>query len=207
LPRLEGSRIAFGVLGGRARLSAKGNDLQQILLDLNGEAGFAMSGGHISNLSLEIIGLDVGEALGFLIGRDRQVPIRCAVADFKIERGKMESRTFVFDTTDTAILGGGLIDLNKQTIDFTLRPRPKDVSLLSVRAPIRVTGSLFKPDFQPDMSAVVRGGAALLLGALALPAAIIPLIETGPGKDSDCRALISQVEKRSGKIPEASGAP
>jgi hypothetical protein len=120
----------------------------------------------------------------------------------------MESRIFVFDTTDTAILGDGTIDLDKQTINFTLRPRPKDVSLLSVRAPLHLTGSLLKPDVQPDIGAMVaRGGAALLFGALALPAAIIPLIETGPGKDSDCRALISLVEKRSGTIPGASGAP
>lgn len=43
--------------------------------------------------------------------------------------------------------------------------------------------------------------AAVLLGVLALPAAIIPLIETGPGKDSDCRALIVQVAKRTGASP------
>lgn len=208
LPRLEGARAGFGAVGGRARVSAQGNGLQDMLSSLDGEAGFAMSGGQISNLALELIGLDAGEALRFLIGRDRQVAIRCAVADFKIERGKMESRTFVFDTTDTAILGEGMIDLGKKTIDFTLRPRPKDVSLLSLRAPIHLTGSLLKPDMQPDIGAMVaRGGAALLLGALALPAAIIPLIETGPGQDSDCRALINRVEKRSGPIPGASGRP
>ncbi|MBW8306144.1 MAG: AsmA family protein [Thiobacillus sp.] len=201
LPRLEGERAGFGALGGRARVSATGNRPQAMLASLAGEAGFAMSGGQISNLALELIGLDAGEALRFLIGRDRQVAIRCAVADFAIKQGTMEARTFVFDTTDTAILGGGMIDLGKQTIDFTLRPRPKDVSFLSIRAPIHVTGSLLKPDFQPDMRAVIRGGAAVLLGVLALPAAIIPLIETGPGKDSDCGALISQVEKHTGATP------
>jgi hypothetical protein len=207
LPRLEGERAGFGAVGGRAKVSAQGNGPRAMLASLDGEAGFAMSGGQMSNLALELLGLDAGEALRFLIGRDRQVAIRCAVADFAIRHGTMETRTFVFDTTDTAILGGGTIDLDQRTIDFTLRPRPKDMSFLSIRAPIHVTGSLLKPDFQPDMSAVIRGGAAVLLGALALPAAIIPLIETGPGQDSDCRALIDQVEKRSGPIPEASGRP
>jgi hypothetical protein len=207
LPRL-GERAGFGAIGGRANISAQGNDLQDILSSLDGEAGLAMSGGHISNLSLELVGLDAGEALRFLLGRDREVAIRCAVADFSIERGKMESRTFVFDTTDTAILGEGTIDLGKKTIDFTLRPRPKDISLLSARSPIHLTGSLLKPDVQPDIGAMAaRGGAAVLLGALALPAAIIPLIETGPGKDSDCAALINLVEKRSGPIPVVSGRP
>jgi hypothetical protein len=208
LPRLEGERAGFGSLGGRARLSAKGNGPQEILSSLDGETGFAMSGGRISNLAIELVGLDAGEALRFLIGRDRQVAIRCAVADFKIDQGKMESRTFVFDTTDTAIEGDGTIDLGERTINFTLRPRPKDMSLLSVRAPIHLTGSLPKPRIRPDIGAVAaKGGAALLLGALALPAAIIPLIETGPGQDSDCRTLISLVEKHAGPIPGVSGRP
>lgn len=201
LPRLQGERAGFGALGGRAKVSATGNRPQAMLASLEGEAGFAMSGGQISNLALELVGLDAGEALRFLIGRDPQVAIRCAVADFAIKNGTMEARTLVFDTTDTVILGGGTIDLEEQTIDLILRPRPKDVSFLSIRAPLHVTGSLLKPDIQPDMSAVIRGGAAVLLGVLALPAAIIPLIETGPGQDSDCRALIDQVEKRTGASP------
>jgi AsmA family protein len=206
LPKLEGERAGFGALGGRARLSGKGNGPQEMLSSLDGEAGFAMSGGRMSNLLLEIIGLDAGEALRFLIGRDRQVPIRCAVADFEIKKGQMKSRIFVFDTTDTTILGDGTINLGSRTIDFTLRPRPKDMSLLSARVPIHLTGKLAKPDVKPDIAAIAaRGGAALLLGAVALPAAIVPLIETGPGKDSDCRVLIGLVEKRSGTIPEASG--
>jgi hypothetical protein len=81
-------------------------------------------------------------------------------------------------------------------------------SALAARSPIHLKGTFTKPDVQPDMGAIAaRGGAALVLGTLALPAAIVALIETGPGKDSDCRALINAVEKRSGPIPEASGHP
>jgi uncharacterized protein involved in outer membrane biogenesis len=206
LPKLEGKRAGFGALGGRAKLSAKGNRPQEMLSTLEGGAGFAMSGGHMSNLLLEIIGLDAGEALGFLMGHDRQVPIRCAVADFEIKKGEMESRTFVFDTTDTTILGDGTIDLAERTIDLTLRPRPKDASVLAARSPIHLKGKLTKPDVEADVgSLAARGGAALLLGAIVLPAAILPLIETGPGKDGDCRELIRLVERRAGPIPEASG--
>ena len=43
-----------------------------------------------------------------------------------------------------------------------------------------------------------RTGAAVLLGTLLTPlAAIIPLIETGPGKDSDCGELIASIGKNS----------
>jgi NAD(P)-dependent dehydrogenase (short-subunit alcohol dehydrogenase family) len=54
-------------------------------------------------------------------------------------------------------------------------------------------------DFTADES--VDEALREVMGVLALPAAILPLIETGPGKDSDCRALIDQVEKRTGASP------
>jgi hypothetical protein len=42
----------------------------------------------------------------------------------------------------------------------------------------------------------IRVGAAVVLGVLATPlAALIPLIETGPGEDSDCKALIASVKQ------------
>jgi len=42
----------------------------------------------------------------------------------------------------------------------------------------------------------IRAGAAVLLGVLATPlASLIPLIETGPGEDNDCRALIASAKQ------------
>ena len=79
---------------------------------------------------------------------------------------------------------------------------------LRFRAPIHLTRSLREPDVQPGLGAiVVRGGVALLFGTQALPATVVLLIETGPAKDSDCRALISLVGKRSGTNPGAFGRP
>jgi hypothetical protein len=64
---------------------------------------------------------------------------------------------------------------------------------LSARSPLNVTGTFKDPSFTPDVKALAaRGGAAVLLGTLLTPlAALIPLIEWGPGKDSDCSGLIA----------------
>src|SRR3546814_17242710 len=63
-----------------------------------------MSDGSFSNLMMELIGLDAAEALGFVLGEDRRIPIRCAVLDFAVADGVMQSRAVVLDTTDTNVL-------------------------------------------------------------------------------------------------------
>ena len=96
------------------------------------------------------------------------------------------------------------LSLKNETLNLTLRPQPKDMSILSLRAPLHVTGTFKKPQFKPDMGVIARrGGAALLLGALNPLAALIPLIETGPGKDSDCNTLLAHVNQTTGRAKKA----
>ena len=53
------------------------------------------------------------------------------------------------------------------------------------------------PAFGLDRPTVaVRAGAAVLLGLIDPPAAIIPLIETGPGTDAPCPDLVQSLEAR-----------
>jgi hypothetical protein len=64
-----------------------------------------------------------------------------------------------------------------------------------VRAPVRLHGSFRKADLQVDKSAALRGGAAIALGLVNPLAALLPLIETGPGEDSDCREVLAPVQR------------
>src|SRR5690606_40573891 len=115
------------------------------------------------------------------------VPVRCAVADFGVEDGLMSSRALAFNTTVAIIVGEGTINLQDESLDLLLRPRPKDRSSLALRWPLRVGGSFKDPSFRPDMKALgLRGAIALALGSIAPPAALLATFETGPGEDSDC---------------------
>jgi len=159
---------------------------------------------------LEVVGIDGGEIIKYLLGGDRNATIRCAVADFKVTDGVMKTNVFVFDTTDTNITGEGVINLQNETLDLRLIPLPKDKSILSIRSPLNAKGSFKNPDFAPDKGALAaRGGAALLLGALVNPlVALIPLIETGPGKNSDCQELIATATrdmKKAAKVDTSGG--
>ena len=195
-PKIQLTKTSVGHIGGRAKLAGEGSSIAKLLATSDGRIGLAMSGGRVSALLIEIIGIDGGEIIKFIFGGDKNIEIRCAAGEFAVKNGEMNTEVFVFDTVDTNVLGGGTISLKNETLNLTLRPQPKDVSILSLRAPLHVTGTFKKPEFKPDMGAMVRrGGTALLLGALNPLAALIPLIETGPGKDSDCKSLLAHVNQ------------
>lgn len=148
-----------------------------------------MGRGQLSNLVLELAGLDIAESLKFLVERDRTVPVRCAYADVAAENGVFAVRALALDTTDTVVFGEGSVSLRDETLALRLKPKPKDMSPISVRTPLRIRGTLAHPKVRPEMGPLaLRVLAAAALYALAPPAALLALIETGPGKDTDCGA-------------------
>lgn len=186
-PAAELTRDSAGRIGGRVELQGRGNSIAQMLATSNGEVGLVMGRGRISNLLLELAGLDVAEALKFLLGKDRIVPLRCAHAQFAVQDGILQAQRLVFDTTDTVLYGEGSISLRDETLGLTIRPRPKDTSLLSLRSPLQVDGSFKDPDIHPKAGPLaLRGLAAAALYGIAPPAALLALIETGPGQDTRC---------------------
>ena len=189
LPKLvpKSAPESSGRIGGRIAITGRGNSVAALMATADGEVGVAMGPGRISNLTLELAGLDIAEALKFLIGKDKVVPVRCGFADFSVASGEMTTRAFAFDTTDTLLLADGTIDLGDESLDLLLRPRPKDSSPLSLRSPLRVRGTLMDPSIRPQGGPLVlRGAVAAALYALAPPAALLALVETGPGENADC---------------------
>ena len=186
-PDAELTKGSAGRIGGHIALAGRGNSVAQMLANSDGKAGLVMGKGRISNLLLELAGLDVAEALKFLLGKDRIIPLRCAHADFTVKDGVVTADQFVFDTTDTILFGEGTISLRDETLALTLKPRPKDRSIVSLRSPLEVDGTFKDPDIHPKAGPLaLRGLAAAALYLIAPPAALLALLETGPGEDSNC---------------------
>ena len=183
---------SVGRVGGSLNLSGSGNSVARMLATSNGDIGVTMGSGRISNLLLEFAGIDIAESLKFLITGDKTVPIRCAFADFGVKQGVMTTRHMAFDTTDTVIKGEGTISLRDERLDMRLKPLPKDHSLFSLRTPLLVNGTFKDPELRPEMKRLtLRGLAAAALATIAPPAALIPLFETGPGKNVDCGVALA----------------
>jgi uncharacterized protein involved in outer membrane biogenesis len=186
-PTAQLTQSAIGRVGGNASLTGTGNSVAGILGTADGEVMLGMGRGQVSNLLMELAGLDIAEALKFLLTKDRTVAVRCAFGDFAVENGVMQARTLAFDTTDTIIVGEGKVSLKDETLDLELRPRPKDRSILALRSPLVVDGTFKDPSFRPDFKRLgLRGATALALGSIAPPAALLATIEPGPGEDSAC---------------------
>lgn len=183
-----------GMFFGQILLDTTGNSIADMLGRGNGDITLLMDQGQISNLLVELAGLDVAESLGLLLTRDKSTRVRCIIGNFKVNQGIMKTAPFVIDTDDTNITIAGQIDLGKETADLRLNAHPKDVSLLSARVPVNIKGSLKSPDIAPDATRLAaKGAASAVLGALLTPAAaIIPWIDWGLGKDSACHMLIDK---------------
>jgi hypothetical protein len=113
-----------------------------------------------------------------------------------VQKGVAQANAFVFDTTVVNVSGSGTINLANEKMDLTLKPEPKDSGVGSLRTPLHIRGTFGQPDVGPDMGKLAaRSGGALLMGILNPLLAVLPLIEEGKGKDSNCAALIAQATK------------
>ncbi|MBS7456370.1 AsmA family protein [Coralloluteibacterium stylophorae] len=184
---------AAGRIAGDISLEGRGNSVAQMLGTSNGEVRLGMGSGHMSNLLLELAGLDVAQSVRYWLGRDREVTVRCAFADLEVEDGTASARALAFDTTDTLIVGSGSVNLSTEEIDLRVEPEPKDNTFLSVRTPIWIRGTMADPAIVPDAGGLARRGlAAAALGAIAPPAALLALLDFGGGENADC-----------GQVPDA----
>lgn len=203
-PTVAAMKTARGVAHGRARLAGTGTSVAGLLGSAEGRISLAIDRGSVSNVALELLGLDVGETLLLFATGDREVALRCAVADFGVRHGVAKSNVLVVDTDDTLVVGSGIVDLAGERLDLALYPRPKDASILAARSPLRVRGSLRNPQVTPDTTALATRGAAAALLALVNPLlALAPFIETGPGEDSDCARLLANAKRWSAAAPAA----
>lgn len=190
-PTVELTRNSLGQLNGDFDLAGSGNSVGGILASSNGKLALVVSGGQISRLLMEKAGLHIFEVVTLTLTGDRLVKLRCVVADFDIKQGKMQTDALVFDTEVTTLFGSGSIDLAHEQLDLMLDPRTKKTSPLALRSPLYVRGSFAKPIVGVDKGKVaIRAAGAVALGIVNPFLALIPLIDTGPGADSDCGQLV-----------------
>jgi uncharacterized protein involved in outer membrane biogenesis len=181
LRELVRTPTAFGKLDGNIALTGMGHSLMAFLASSNGDVSLSVAGGRLDSLIMELVGLDLGEAIVTALTTQKDtVKIRCFIADFIVSEGRMQTQAFVLDTSDTKINGEGLIDLGQQTLNLKLVPQAKDFSLFSAEAPLYIRGTFGQISASPKL------GEVLL--SLATP------IKPGQQEEADCQSLLEAVE-------------
>nr|WP_283949635.1 AsmA family protein [Limobrevibacterium gyesilva] len=182
-----------GVLGGEAQIDSTGKSLSDILVHGNGHLSLFMAGGNVSELIVDLSGLQIGNAALSALGFPDRAQIRCLVGDVVLTKGVLRTRTLMLDTTDHRTTVQGSVDLRTETIAAQLRTQAKHFTIGTLAAPIAITGTLKDPRFAPGAAELgARGAGALGLGLLFPPAALLPTIQLGIGEDNACVSLVRE---------------
>jgi uncharacterized protein involved in outer membrane biogenesis len=206
-PTVKQTQGSIGDLDGLVELAGTGDSVGKILGSASGKIGVYMDEGKISRFLMELVALDLWDVARVKMKGDEPIDIRCAIADFGVKDGVATTNAFVFDTAVVNISGAGTINLKTEEMNLELKPRPKDRGIASLRTPLHIRGTFSSPDVGPDMGKLAaKGGGAILLGILNPLLAILPLLEEGKGKDSNCAQLIAQAAKSAKKSSAAAGA-
>lgn len=194
LPTVAVNKNNIGQINGEFDLRGQGNSVGRMLASANGKVGLVVAGGEVSQLMLEKVGLHLWEILQLSLTGDKQVQLRCAVLGFDVRKGRMQADALVFDTAIATVIGTGSIDLGQETLALTLNQKTKVTSPLALTSPIYIRGSFSQPQVIVDKARVAsRALGALALGLVNPLLALMPLIDAGPGQDSDCGTLVQEV--------------
>ena len=193
LSRIMQATHAFkgqGLIGGQADLTTTGDSVASMLGRGNGGVTLIISGnGDISALLDDIAGLEFGNAVLSALGVPERAELRCFVADMPLKDGILSMKTFLLQTSEARSIGSGTIDLRNQTLHYSLTTRSTNFSVGSLPGPIDVTGKFASPTVRPGAEVVARAGAAVGLGVLFAPLAILPTVQLGVGKGACTDAL------------------
>lgn len=198
-PTLKQNKGSVGDLGGLVELTGRGNSVGRMLASADGKIGVFMDGGKISRFMMELVALDLWDVAAVKLTGDELINIRCAIADFAVKDGLMQTNAFVIDTAVVRVDGGGVVNLQTEAMNLRLSPKPKDSSIASLNSPLFVQGTFSDPKVSPDVGKLAaKGVGALVLGIINPLLAVLPLFQEGKGKDSNCGKLIAEATSSKG---------
>ena len=198
-PKVEEMKKSLGRLDGAISLNGHGESLAQWLGTGNGSVKLFVRDGTFSKQLLDMAGLNVGSILvSKLFGSDKEVQLRCAVADFNVQNGLAKPRIAKLATTEAIVEATGQISLAQESMNLRIVPESLKWKFFSLRTPLYVRGSFAKPDvgLEPGPLAA-RAGAAVAAAVFAPVAlALVPLTVPAADDDVNCKQLLAAVHAK-----------
>lgn len=161
---------ASGSLQVRIAVTGVGKSVHQVAASANGTVTATVQQGTVRDSLAEMTGVDL-RGLGLMLTKDqKEIPLRCAVAQFEDRDGTLTAKRILADTDPVLITGEGQIHFDTETLDLAISGHPKSLRLFRFRAPVLVKGTLTHP-------------------SIDVQAHQLTLVDPGKAKDVDCGAL------------------
>lgn len=207
--QVSGGQLVAGRFSGRTDLAGNGRSTAAILGSLHGKVKGRIDGGSVSHQLVELAGLDAAQALGVYFSGDRPLALSCALMDLSAEKGTLRSNLFLLNTRDTLFFVQGTVGFRDEALDLRLVQSPKDWSPFSLRAPLRIRGTLGDPEIGVEAAPIaLKVLSSLVLGAVAPIAALLPFIEPEDNAAREgCEPAIDQVRRKAAELREREGDP
>lgn len=216
-PKIELMKKSLGRLDGGVALNGQGNSIAKILATADGEAKLYVRDGVMSKQLLDLAGLNLGSVvLSKLFGSDKEVRLRCAIADVPVRSGVAYARNVKINTEDALIDITGTADMANEQADLDVNPKAYELKFFSLRTPLEVRGPFANAHVGVKPGPLILRAAAVAVAATAAPAALalVPITVPGAEDDAGCAPLLAQAAQapkagRPRASPEkpASGGP
>lgn len=196
-------------------IDGRGASIAALLGTANGHVRVDASGLKLANKMAGLAGGDLLlhtlSLLNPLSQRSDETVIECAVLNFPLHQGRMDSKTGLgIRTNQLTILGGGRIDLKSEQIDIGVDPKPRSgigLNLAGFAGFVRLGGTLAHPTPATDAAGVatagIKVGTAVATGGLSVLAE--GLFKRSEGDLDVC--AIARGEQKSAATATAGSAP
>ncbi|MFT4242283.1 MAG: AsmA family protein [Acidovorax sp.] len=208
-PKVELMDKSFGRLDGAVALSASGNSVARMLGSSSGEARLYIRDGTFSKQLLDLAALNVGSVVvAKLFGENKEVRLRCAVADFAVKDGVAQTRSVKLSTEEAVVEAVGTVDLRNEYLDLRVKPESLQWKFFSLRTPLYVRGDFAAPKVGLEPGPLLlRAGAAVAAVAVAPAAlALVPVTVPAAEDDANCAVLLQRANEAV-KAGKAGAAP
>jgi uncharacterized protein involved in outer membrane biogenesis len=183
LTKLGLEDVAEGEVDIRVDVNSQGNSVAAIMAGLNGKTSF----------------------IPFLEATE-YTQTNCIVSGFAVKDGLARSTALMFDSEDMTVLSKGKVNFNKEKLDFSIKPVPKEgarkkkikrsISLSTLAKQFRLSGTFAAPTIEVDTRRASKTFGKGVGAALVGPAAVIAVLFTSKtGEKAPCPTVIAAVEE------------
>ncbi|WP_100412528.1 AsmA family protein [Acidovorax sp. 69] len=197
-PKVQLMKKSLGHMDGAIALKSSGNSMAGLLGHGTGEMRLYVRDGTLSKQMLDLAALNVGSiVVGKLFGENKEVRLRCAVADFTVVDGLATTRIVKMSTDDAVVEATGTIDLGTEAMNLRIKPESLQWKFFSLRSPLYVKGTFANPDVGVEPGPLLLRAGAAVAAALVAPAALalVPVTVPAAEDNTPCKPLLDLAQE------------